>query len=370
MLSACTLPRNPTPTQSGSSLIYTVAAQTVNAQLTQVNQPPGTAFVLPTFTPNPFLPSPTPLPPTPLLPSATPLATAASGACDRGEFVADVNFPDNSKLNAGETFVKTWRLRNTGSCTWTTAYTLVFSGGDQMGAPAATPLTGNVAPGATIDLSVSLKAPDEGGTFRGDFRLRNATNVVFGVGNDNKPFWVQIRVPVSSGVLFDFVARADEAAATSGIGSEAGAALTFGGTREDPNGAFRIEDAVRLETGATSGKILLMFPKHDDSGYITGLFPAYSVQSGDHLRARIGFMIPSGTACGEGSVRFQVYYKEGEGDLKLLGEWTKKCNGNLLAIDLNLNDLKGKEVRFVFTVRANGDSDDDWAIWNSPRVER
>ena len=363
ILSACNMPRNSTPTESGSSLIYTAAAETVNAQLTLANRPPGTPFSAATFTPPGLPPSSTPLPSGTPVPSATPLP------CDLVKFVKDVNFPDNTKVNAGESFVKTWRLQNDGSCTWTTSYALVFSGGDQMGAPAAVPLTGNVSPGGTIDLSVTLKAPTDGGTFRSEFKLRNASNVIFGVGNDNKPFWVQIKVPVLAGLLFDFLTQADAAAWTSGVGSEAGSALTFDGASDDANGAAKILDGIKLETGATSGKILLMFPKHDNSGFVTGLFPVYKVQSGDHLKARLGFMIPSGDSCGSGEVVFQVYYKEGDGDLKLLDEWSKRCNRSLLPIDLDLSSLKGKEVRLAFTVRADGSFTDDWAIWNSPRIE-
>lgn len=369
VLSACNMPRRSTPTQSGSGLIYTAAAETVNAQLTLANQPPGTQFVAATFTPPGTFPSATPPPTQPLQTTASPVPTTTSVPCDRAKFIDDVNFPDDTKINAGESFVKTWRLGNDGSCTWSTAYAVVFSGGDQMGAPVAVPLTGNVSPGGTIDISVTLKAPDDGGTFRGEFKLRNASNVIFGLGTQNKPFWVQIRVPVATGLLFDFLTQADAAAWTSGLGNDAGSALTFMGASDDANGAAKIVDQVKLETGATSGKILLMFPKHGDNGYVTGLFPVYKVQSGDHLKARLGFMIPSGDSCGSGKVKFQIYSKEGDGELKLLKEWSKSCNNSLLPIDLDLSALKGKEVRFAFTVRAEGAFTDDWAIWNSPRIE-
>jgi hypothetical protein len=247
---------------------------------------------------------------------------------------------------------------------------MVFSGGNSMGAPAVVPLTGNVAPGETIDISVSLTAPADGGIQRGEFKLRNANNVIFGLGDDNKPFWVQIRVPVASGLLYDFLTQADAAAWVSGLGGEAGSALTFEGAADDANGAVKILDQIRLETGIISGKLLYMFPKHESSGFVTGVFPVYKVQSGDHLKARIGFMIPTGNNCGSGKATFQVYYKEGDGELSLLKEWTKSCTGSLLPIDLNLSSLKGKEVRFAFSVRANEDYADDWAIWNSPRIEQ
>ena len=368
-LSACNLPRESTPTESGLSLLNTAAAATVNAQLTLANLPQGTAFNAATFTPPGSFPISTPLPTTPVPAASTPVLTGTSLPCDKAEFVKDVNFPDNTNVNPGESFVKTWRLKNAGSCTWTPAYNLVFTGGDSMGAPAALPLAGNVSPGSTIDISVTLKAPDAGGTYRAEFKLRNASNVIFGLVKDNDPFWVQIKVPTASGVLFDFLANADAATWTSGVGSEPGSVLAFDGDAGDPNGAAKLMDQVRLETGAFSGKLLLMFPRHDDRGYVSGLFPTYKVQRGDHLRARIGFMIPSGNSCGSGRALFQVYYKEGDGELKLLDDWTKSCDKSLLPIDIDLSSLSGKEVRIAFSIGADGSPADDWAIWNSPRIE-
>lgn len=367
LLSACNMPARGTPTASGAGLVYTAAAQTVQAQLTQIGQPPGTAVGFPTSPPaTPQLPS---LTPTPIPPSPTPLPTATPLPCDQAAFVKDVTYPDNSEVAAGETFVKTWRLQNAGTCTWTTAYAVVFAGGERMGAPAAQPLPGSVAPGETVDVSVSLTAPVDGGTYRAEFKLRNASNVIFGVGSQHGPFWVQIKVPVATGLLYDFLIRADDATWSSGVGSDFNTNLTFNGADDDVNGVAKIKDQVKLENKATSGKVLLMFPKHENNGSILGLFPAYKVQKGDHFKARLGFMLPSGEACGAGKVRFQVAYKEEGSNLKLLGEWVKSCNGSLLPVDLDLSALGGKTVQFGFVVLAEGAFTDDWAIWNSPRIE-
>ena len=108
-------------------------------------------------------------------------------------FVKDVNIPDDTEYDGGEDFTKTWRLKNTGSCTWTSGYSLVFDSGDAMGAPASTQLTtGTVAPGQEIDVSIDLTAPDDPGTYKGNFKLRNPGGVIFGWGEESKSFWVQI----------------------------------------------------------------------------------------------------------------------------------------------------------------------------------
>jgi Ig-like domain from next to BRCA1 gene len=369
---ACNMPRggNQTPTSSQADLIYTAAAETVQAQLTQVALPPATSTggtpgfptTIPTF---PVPTSITPVVQTPAVTRVPPSPTSIP--CDRIKFVKDVTYPDNTEVAPGTSFIKTWRLQNDGSCTWTTAYTLVFAGGDSMGAPASTPLTGNVAPGQTVDLSVTLTAPTDGGTYRGDYKLRNASNVVFGLGNANNPFFVQIKVPVATGLLFDFISQASKAAWVSSVGNAPGTTLAFNGADDDPNGTAKIKDSVKLENGTTTGKVLLTFPKHENDGNVSGLYPAYAVQSGDHLKGNIGFMLNSGDVCGAGNATFQVVYLEGS-TTNLLQEWQQKCDGKLTNIDIDLSGLKGKTVQFGLVVKANGDFTDDWAVWNSLRI--
>lgn len=84
---------------------------------------------------------------------------AATAACDAAEFVADVTVPDGSTFAPGASFAKTWRFRNTGTCTWTTSYGIAFVSGTQMGAPAVVNMPTSVAPGGTVDVTVSMTAP-------------------------------------------------------------------------------------------------------------------------------------------------------------------------------------------------------------------
>ena len=144
----------------------------------------------PTLEPKVEEPSPTPLP------TFTPLPTATEIPCDRATFVTDVTVPDGADYSPGDVFTKTWRLKNTGSCTWTSGYDLVFDHGDQMGAPAVSQLTsGTVGPNQTLDVSVQLTAPGSEGGYKGYFKLRNPQGVIFGIGaSANIAFWVEIEV--------------------------------------------------------------------------------------------------------------------------------------------------------------------------------
>jgi len=177
----------PTPETEADSL-FTHAAMTVQAMQTQdatVTVPP--IILSPTATPTLLVPSAT------STPTNTPPPTAISH-CDWVAFVKDVTVPDGSVIERDGTFIKTWRLKNRGTCTWTTAYTLVFKDGSLMDGPTNMSLPHNVNPGESIDISVTLKAPHKLGSYRGYWMLKNAAGVLFGYGeNANKAFFVDIR---------------------------------------------------------------------------------------------------------------------------------------------------------------------------------
>jgi hypothetical protein len=145
--------------------------------------------------------SATPQTPAPA-PAATPtvaptqaLPPPAAACVDGASFVSDVTIPDNTYLSPGQSFVKTWRLRNSGTCTWTTDYSLVFVGGHSMGSSPTVPLRGPVPPGSTVDLPVALTAPAGNGTYEGKWQLRNADGNPFGSGGTpDGLFWVRIVV--------------------------------------------------------------------------------------------------------------------------------------------------------------------------------
>jgi hypothetical protein len=184
---ACSMPgvSVPTPTDPVSAA-GTSAAQTAIFQITQS----AVASSLPLLATATFLPSNTPLPPT-VIPSITPVP------CNRAEFVSDVNYPDKTNVLPGTSFTKTWRLQNTGSCTWTSGYLVEYVQGDRMGAPDFNPVTsGSVASGAQVDVSMPLVAPAVPGTYHGDFMLKAPDGNRFGIGPaGNSVFWVEIVVP-------------------------------------------------------------------------------------------------------------------------------------------------------------------------------
>src|SRR4030042_441614 len=65
--------------------------------------------------------------------SATSAPVPTTSGADRAIYVADVTIPDGTVIAPGAAFVKTWKLQNAGTTTWTTSYSLVFIRGDHMG---------------------------------------------------------------------------------------------------------------------------------------------------------------------------------------------------------------------------------------------
>jgi hypothetical protein len=93
------------------------------------------------------------------------------------EFVADVTVPDGTNMAPGQDFLKTWRVKNTGSCTWDADYKLVYAGyADQM-AGQWQPLTQVVQPGQEVELSVQFKAPNRVGEYLSAWQMANRAGV-------------------------------------------------------------------------------------------------------------------------------------------------------------------------------------------------
>ena len=175
---------------SQESTIATSVAQTVQAgeALTETANIPAA-----TQTPA------TPNLETPLAPALTPTAAATLASapidpnCAKASLVSE-NPPDKTILTPGQYFWKTWTLQNTGTCTWTTSYQLVFWSGDRLGSSISYALPDDVAPSETTDITIYLQAPDTGGEFTGFWRIKTPWESNFGVGQYDAPISTSIVV--------------------------------------------------------------------------------------------------------------------------------------------------------------------------------
>jgi hypothetical protein len=186
-----------TPTYSVEQIqTYAVATFASALTLTAIAAPTNT----PVFSPTPAVtiqPLVTNTSGTPFAAATTPVApvggVAATASCYGLTFVSDVTIPDNTQMDPGETFTKTWKVQNSGSCAWDAGFKFQSSGGNAMGATAFT-LPSSVASGATYDISVPMTAPSTAGTVRGNWRMSTAAGQFFG-----DEVFVQIVVGASAG---------------------------------------------------------------------------------------------------------------------------------------------------------------------------
>jgi hypothetical protein len=171
-------PAEPTPDVNS---IRTSAAYTVVAEFTLTAAVFTPSPLPPTETLVPDVPSETPTQGLTTDPTLAALGTTAA-LCDDYTFDAatvDVTIPDGTPMTLNQEFVKTWKIRNTGTCSWGDGYGLIYSHGERMsGQPV--PLAVVVQTGQEIEVSVNFKAPGRIGEFVSAWTMSNANGLPFG----------------------------------------------------------------------------------------------------------------------------------------------------------------------------------------------
>ena len=188
LLSACNgASAEPTPTPT--------LVPTLSTPPTVVVLPTPVIQAAPTAIPPAVQPTaPPPAAPKPVAPTSAPAAPAAATCVNKAANVRDVTIPDGTAVRAGATFTKTWCIHNGGTCAWSEAYSLAFNLGDRMDGPDGIHLPAT-PPGSDATVSIVLRAPLNRGSYKGFWKLRDASGHDFGTGPDNNiAFWVQIVV--------------------------------------------------------------------------------------------------------------------------------------------------------------------------------
>jgi len=157
---------------------------------TDTPQPPA-SFVTSTLPPTkPSIPNPAKTTSTPDE-TAEPTVTSPPNCTDKAVLLEDVTYPDNTQVEAGEHFTKTWRFKNTGTCPWQ-GYNIVFLTGDGFISPESAPIPETMAD-ETVDISIDLTAPETSGEGTAYFVLKTADGKLIPIGTE-KSFWVKIVV--------------------------------------------------------------------------------------------------------------------------------------------------------------------------------
>jgi len=181
----------PVKTAIQAALEGTMTAEVIRQTPTTTQTPSPRAMLTASATRIPTLAArPSPSPSTVPTPSLTPVRQATPtrqfpptpGVVDcepAFTFIRDVSIPDDTVLQPGEGFTKTWAVTNSGTCDWGEGYLITHSDGASLGAPEWSPLPATVA-GERTEISLTMRAPSEAGAFRSDWRLCAGLDNCFG----------------------------------------------------------------------------------------------------------------------------------------------------------------------------------------------
>lgn len=317
----------------------------------------------------PFPPTFTAIPTIITLPtetSAPPTITPTAVSCNDATFLEDVTIPDGTEFTPGTQFLKVWRLRNVGTCTWTTDYELVLVGGNRMSALRVVPLAETVRPGESVELGVNMVAPTTPGNYQAFWMLSNANGARFGIGdNADDSFWVNIDVVGTSSdrdFKFDFATNYCAAIWRSATGR-----LSCGDSTSAQSGFVLFLPSPNLENRHENERTLWVHPNQGKNGWIEGSFPPVTVESGDSFRAWIGCM-QGNEAC---DLTFYLSYIDEDNRVYTLERWPEVYDKLVTVIDMDLSSLAGQTVQFILGVETNADEfGDQQGFWFVPRIEQ
>lgn len=355
----------PTPTATPpnfTDLPTQIVTQVVTQPPVQIITQIVTATPSPTHVPTVVVNTLVPPQPTRIPPTSTPVP------CNAAVFVGDISIPDGTSITADASFVKTWRLKNTGSCTWDSRYDIGFVDGNQMGGPNFVDMPQEVKPGQTVDISITFKAPSTAGTYTANYKLVNPNGVKFGVGSTGaKSFWVTIKVPGSApatGEVYNFANSVCSAAWSSGAG-----ALPCPGVATSLSSGYVLTKSSPIrEDGSVENEIgLITHPNASGSIYILGIYPNFTVKAGDRFVATL--MCEGGaTDC---SVDMGLNYRIGTtGTMTNIKVWDQSYDGIWDSVNVDLSALAGQTVQFILVARNGNSTEDMNALWLNPRIMR
>jgi len=299
-------------------------------------------------------------------------------------------------------FIKTWRIQNTGSCTWNQDYTFVFVAGDRMYGDGIR-FTKQVLPGQTVEIPIEMVTPDVSGNYIGYWMLR-MNNLEFGYGKNDKPFTVAVKVmDPPQGTIFTFV----NGACTALWKNSSKKTLPCPGKIGNPAGFVTKSSNVELENGVSYTSGLWTHPQFGygrgggacnygekpmfqfdppiyyvpnercttytnpssstpQQGVIFGTFPAILIRSGDYLQINaIGcqYDFPD---C---DVKFEIYYQVNGGKAQLLLEEYQVYDGSILTgINVNLSSFDSKYLTFTFYTTGLAKTSQNAAMWIQPQI--
>jgi len=357
ILTGCA-PANQGMDPTAQSVINTSVASTLSAvttQLAKANQPTATP-----------VPSATPaitVTPTVQVSEGEPPAATKATVCDWAAFVRDINYPDGTTVPPKTEFTKIWEIKNTGTCAWTPEYSLLWVGGNSMGAPATLPLTDKVVnPGETVQVSIPFVAPTELKISRSYWKFRNAKGEIFGItapDGSEKPVWVEVMV----GTWYNLMTNLCSAS----YHTSEGKTLACNGDPDSTLGAaYSLTNTKWADGSIEDEPVLVMVPPHVENGVIAAQFPPVVVFPWSRFQARMGCLADNPDC----DVKLKITYSvDGGPEQVLYEEYHTYGATSRVDIPLNRYGLINQSTTFFLYVAANGDYKGDYIFWFNPRID-
>jgi len=204
-----------------------------------------------------------------------------------------------------------------------------------------------VKPGDKVTLSIQLTAPQVAGTYRADFKLRNAGGAIFAFTDPQKSFWAEINVQTTT--LADKLNLADSICLAKW--SNGTDTLPCPGKPTDSAGYAYTDPKPILENNAEDDEntLILGVPNQENS-FLRGTYLAFQVPNGAAFYAILGCS-GGNSAC---NTSLTLSYIDGNAAPKQLAAWSEIFYNAFQRLDLDLSSLAGKTVQFVLTLSSNG----------------
>ena len=120
------------------------------------------------------------------------MRVADSSVVDKADFISET-FVDGTTVPAGQSFTKSWTIRNSGSSTWNSNYRLRWVSGTNLSSHADVQVSGTIPPGTNYTFNIPMTALNATGTYREDWKFINASGLTIPI-SASSTVWVSIRV--------------------------------------------------------------------------------------------------------------------------------------------------------------------------------
>ncbi len=191
---------------------FTQVAQTIRADMALTEDakplPTYTQIVLSSPTRTPYQPSPTtafptlaPLPSPTRTPNSSSIEYVGGRPCLRAQMTFETHV-DGSVFKPNQGFIKVWKFINSGGCTWTGDFAVIWVGGPNLAGQGVIYLRdmGDFPPegimnGSSFKIRIRMQAPSTVGRYKSYWMLQDENGNLFGWGSlGNNAFWVDIKV--------------------------------------------------------------------------------------------------------------------------------------------------------------------------------